>query len=231
MLRHTLRHANAIMTVSETSKQQIERFMGRHGLPFKEIVVTYEPCQYESIPQPGANSKENYVIHLASREPHKRTAHLVRWWHEAEQRGRKLPMLHLVGTVPEEAEPLLASSKSIAKRPFLDEEALQAAYQHARALILPSEIEGFGLPALEAYYLGTPVCYVKDTSVEEVLSVATHKGGFSLNDPESLFSALEEVMSMPTDEVRACGLKLRETYAAEKVAERMLSVFIMVKNR
>jgi glycosyltransferase involved in cell wall biosynthesis len=230
LLRHTLRHADHILTVSEASKAQIERFMERHGLPAKEIVVTYEPCQYESIPQPEPNEKEGYVIHLASREPHKRTTHLVRWWHEAEQSGRKLPMLHLVGTVPEEVEPLLASSKSIVKRPFLDEKALQAAYLHARALILPSEIEGFGLPALEAYYLSTPVCYVKDTSVEEVLSVATTKGGFSLDDPESLFSALEEVMSMPAEEVQACGLKLRETYAADKVAERMMAVFEKVKN-
>ena len=111
------------------------------------------------------------------------------------------------------------------------EEALQAAYQHARALILPSEIEGFGLPALEAYYLGTPVCFVKGTSVEEVLGVATDRGGFSLDDPESLFSALEDVMAMPAEQVHACGLKLRQTYAAENVAERMLKVFEEVKHR
>jgi glycosyltransferase involved in cell wall biosynthesis len=107
---------------------------------------------------------------------------------------------------------------------------LQAAYRGAQAVILPSEIEGFGLPALEAYYLGTPVCYVKGTSVEEVLAVATDKGGFALDDMESLFTALDEVMAMPPDEVSSCGFKLRETYAAEKVVERMLSVFHDVKN-
>jgi glycosyltransferase involved in cell wall biosynthesis len=95
----------------------------------------------------------------------------------------------------------------------------------ARALILPSEIEGFGLPALEAYYLGTPVCYVRNTSVEEILAVATSKGGFSLDSSESLHHALAEVMAMDHDEVRTCGLKLREFYTAEKVAKRMLSVF------
>jgi hypothetical protein len=30
---------------------------------------------------------------------------------------------------------------------------------------------------------------------------------------------------MPAEEVRECGLKLRETYAAAKVAERMIKVF------
>jgi glycosyltransferase involved in cell wall biosynthesis len=124
---------------------------------------------------------------------------------------------------------LLASSHSIVKRPFLEESALRAAYRAARALILPSEIEGFGLPALEAYYLGTPVCFVRGTSVEEVLGVATGKGGFALDDPASLVAALGEVMAMSAEEVRDCGLKLRETYAARKVAERMVEAFGKLK--
>lgn len=230
ILKHTLRHADYILTVSENSKSQIKNFMERHGIPRNDITVTYEPCVYEGLPQPDGPAKENYVIHLASCEPHKRTAHLIRWWHEAEREGRQLSTLHLIGSVPPEVEPLLTTARTIVKRPFLDDSALQAAYLHARALILPSEIEGFGLPALEAYYLGTPVCYVKGTSVEEVLSVATDKGGFALESADTLFAALDEVMAMSPEEVRECGLKLRDTYAAEKVAERMLAVFAMVKN-
>jgi glycosyltransferase involved in cell wall biosynthesis len=134
-------------------------------------------------------------------------------------------MLHLIGTVPEEVQALLTRSRTISKRPFLEDEALQAAYMGAKALILPSEIEGFGLPALESYYLGTPVCFVKDTSVEEILQVATHKGGFRLDSPESLFAALEEVMRINPAEVRRIGIKLRETYDSRKVARRMIDVF------
>ena len=231
MLKHTLLNADRIMTVSESSKAQIERFMARHSIRSKPIIVTYEPCLYESLEQPVEPRKENYVIHLASSEPHKRTAHLIRWWHDAEMMGRELPTLHLIGSVPEEVVSLLADSHSIVRRAFLSESALQAVYLEARALILPSEIEGFGLPALEAYYLGTPVCFVRGTSVEEVLGVATCKGGFSLDQPESLFSALAEVMRMSPGEVRECGLKLREVYAAEKVVERMMAVFHEVKDR
>ena len=231
MLRHTLRNADRILTVSQNSKDQIEAFMERHGITAKEITVTYEPCFYESIPQPVGGTKENFVIHLASCEPHKRTAHLIRWWLAAEARGQRLPTLHLIGNVPPVVMPLLASAKSIVKRPFLDEAALQDAYLKASALVLPSEIEGFGLPALEAYYLGTPVCYVEGTSVEEILSVATRKGGFNLQDPQSLFNALDEVMSMSADEVQACGIQLRQTYAAQKVAQRMIEVFEEVRGK
>lgn len=229
MLKHTLRGADRILTVSESSKAQIIAFMSRHRIPLKEVTVTYEPCMYESVPQPEDPAKENYVIHLASCEPHKSTAHLVRWWHDAEMASRPLPTLHLIGTIPKEVAPLLASSRSIVKRPFLEDAALQSAYRGAKALILPSVIEGFGLPALEAYYLGTPVCFVKGTSVEEILSVATAKGGFQLESPESLFEALSEVTDMRPAEVRECGIKLREAYAASKVAERMMKVFVDVK--
>ncbi|MEI7909898.1 MAG: glycosyltransferase [Verrucomicrobiota bacterium] len=231
MLKHTLRKADRLMTVSESSKQQIHGFMDRHGIARKEIVVTYEPCLYEKIPQPLDPSKGNYVIHLASCEPHKRTAHLIRWWHEQESVNRHLPELHLIGSVPPEVLPLLASSRGILKRPFLEDAALQAAYLGARALILPSEIEGFGLPALEAYYLGTPVCFVRGTSVEEILGVVTCKGGFSLADAASLFGALDEVMQMSSQEVRQCGLQLRSAYAAEKVAEKMVVVFEDARTR
>ena len=231
MLKHTLHKADRIMTVSESSKQQIHGFMDRHGIPRQEIAVTYEPCMYEQISQPEAPVKENYVIHLASCEPHKRTAHLIRWWHEAELQGRSLPVLHLIGSTPPAVMSLVASSKRILKRPFLEDSALQVAYLGARSLILPSEIEGFGLPALEAYYLGTPVCFVRGTSVEEVLGAATSKGGFSLADPVSLFEALDEVMQMSAQEVRHCGLKLRATYAAQRVAERMVTVFQEVRSR
>lgn len=225
MLQHTLRSADRILTVSETSRQQILEFMLRHGIPSREIKVTYEPCAYEQLPQPVNPCKENYVLHLASVEPHKRTAHLIRWWREAESRIPELPPLHLIGSVPSEVLPLLSRSRKIVKRPFLDDAALQDAYRNAHALILPSEIEGFGLPALEAYYLGTPVCFVRGTSVEEILGVATSRGGFSLDDMDSLFSALDDVMRMDPEEVRQCGLKLRDAYACEKVAAKMAEVF------
>ena len=224
VLRHTLSNADAIMTVSESSRRQIEAFMVRHGIALRPIHVTFESCVYENVPQPEAPEKGDYVIHLASREPHKRTAQLVRWWVDHPRRANGL-RLHLIGKVPDEVAGLAGTCERIVVRPFLDEPVLQEAISRARALAFPSEIEGFGLPAIEAYYLGTPVCHTRATSVEEVLAVATTKGAFIQDDADSFFNSLDEVIAMPAEEVRACGLKLRETYATAKVAERMLEVF------
>lgn len=229
-LKHTLERADRVMTVSRSSLQQIETFMRRHGIPEREITVTYEPCHYEEVPQPIDPVKEDFVMHLASCEPHKRTAHLVRWWIEAENEGIPLPLLHIIGKAPAEIGESIARSKRILRRPFLDDAQLQETYRSARALILPSEIEGFGLPALEAYYMGTPVCYANATSVEEILEPATRKGGFSLDDRSSLLRALDEVLAMTPAEVRECGLALRRVYSSQTVAQRMIEVFEEMRN-
>jgi len=233
MLRNTLVHASAIMTVSTHAKSQIEEFIRRHGLPEREIHVTYEPCLYEKIPQPVAPSKADYVLHLGSREPHKRTAWLIRLWSEwsASDRGDKLPNLHVIGRIPEEIAEIADHCPSIVHLPFLDNQALISQFKAAKALIFPSEVEGFGLPAIEAYYLGTPVCYVRETSVDEVLKVATTKGGFDLEQPDTLRTALEELLSMSQSEVHSCGLVLRETYHSSKVVDKMIEVFDqLIKN-
>lgn len=221
VLKHTLRNAGKILTVSENSKGQITDFMRRHAIPIKEIIVTYEPCTYEALPQPEAAEKGNHVMHLASLEPHKRTAHLIRWWNELSSRGIALPTLKLIGSIPPDVQSIVESSGYMHNIPFLNDAALRAAYASSRAVIIPSEIEGFGLPALEAYYSGTPVCFVKGTSVEEILSVTTTLGAFGLEDIESLSKSLDEVLSMSASEVRRHGLKLRDTYSVEKVTARI----------
>jgi glycosyltransferase involved in cell wall biosynthesis len=225
ILTFTLKHADAIFTVSEISKKNIRSFMLRQGLPEKEILVTYEPCFYEQTPQPEDPPKKDYVVHLASREPHKHTHKLVRWWIARSESGGTPPLLTLVGQVPLESEELIAAHPFIRRHNFLNDDELQTVIREARALILPSEIEGFGLPAIEAYYLGTPVCFVKGTSVEEILGESTSVGAFQLAEPDSLWDALDQVLAMPAPDVRRIGLELRERFAAAKVVDRMIEGF------
>ncbi len=227
MLKNTLIHASEIMTVSNHAKSQIEDFIDRHHLPKRHIHVTYEPCLYESIPQPRSSEKSDYVMHLSSVEPHKRTKWLIDQWILRSKTGHKqhLPKLHVIGRIPEDILSSVEKCDWIVHLPFLEDNELIRQYASAKALMLPSEIEGFGLPALEAYYLGTPTCFVKDTSVEEILVPATTKGGFHLDQPDSLWGALHEVLSMSEAEVYDCGIILRETYHTSKIANAMVAVF------
>ncbi len=225
MLKSTLTQADGIFTVSENSKQQILAFMDRHGIAEKEILVTYEPCIYEKFPQPTEVTKEDYAVHLASREPHKRTEDLIRWWAGEAERHSALPQLHLIGLAPEAVSTMVRENGIFIELPFLSDESLRDVVSHAKALILPSEIEGFGLPAIEAYYLGTPVCFNLGTSIEEILSDATSAGGFTLDDMDSLRNALKEVLAMRSDEIHHIGMNLRKRYASERIVGRMVDGF------
>lgn len=225
MLKHTVAQAEGIFTVSQTAKQQILDFMKCHGLSEREIIVTYEPCVYEEIEQPTDPEKGNTVVHLASREPHKRTHDLICWWAERSGHNSKLPILELIGRIPPASEAIVSTHPCFRRHDFLPDEDLKIILGKARALILPSEIEGFGLPALEAYYLGTPVCFAGGTSIEEILEESTALGSFQLDSPESIWPALEQVLAMPAAEVRRIGLELRERFAAKKVVEMMLTSF------
>lgn len=236
MLRNTLRQASAVLTVSEHAKGQILDFIKRHKLEEKEIFVTYEPCLYEDILQPVNPAKAGYVLHLGSNEPHKRTAWLIRLWARwtVERRilqGMELPKLHIVGSIPGEVRDLANQTPSIVYLPFLEDQALQSQFTAASALILPSEIEGFGLPALEAYYMGTPVCFQLGTSVEEILGSAAQKGGFEFNDEEGLFGALDQILTLSPSEIRSYGLMLRDTYHSSRIVDRMMGVFRHVANQ
>ena len=224
MLRGTLRRADVILTVSESSARAIREFMEEKGMPAKVVVVTHEPCFYEDVPQPEAPEKGDYVLHFASREPHKRTHWLMNWW-QAESERRELPLLHLIGSMPPDASALAWENPLFHRHGYVEDDELVGLISGARAVILPSEIEGFGLPALEAYYLGTPVCFTSGIAVEEVLAPATSKGGFLHEGSPGLGEALEEVMAMSPEEIRECGLRLRKEYAASKVAEKMMEVF------
>jgi glycosyltransferase involved in cell wall biosynthesis len=51
---------------------------------------------------------------------------------------------------------------------YLTEEDLQQVYRHAKAVLVPSVIEGFGIPLLEAMASGTPVISSNATSLPEV---------------------------------------------------------------
>jgi len=63
----------------------------------------------------------------------------------------------------------LKNEHSIKYLGYVSDEELVTLYKHAKAFIFPSKYEGFGLPPLEAMYMGTPVIASKSASIPEIL--------------------------------------------------------------
>lgn len=71
----------------------------------------------------------------------------------------------------------------------LDDTGLQYAYQHAKALVFPSFVEGFGLPIVEAMQRGLPVMASDIPVFKEIGSEFI--AYFNLNDPNSLSTLIK----------------------------------------
>jgi glycosyltransferase involved in cell wall biosynthesis len=89
-------------------------------------------------------------------------------------------------------------------------------------------MEGFGLPAIEAYFLNTPVCYVADTAVAEVLSLDAKVGQYEMNDFDSFAQALNEVLSLSPASIAASRARLLERYSKKRYLQAVNEVLMAI---
>lgn len=223
LLRYSVARFDLIITVSEFSKHQILRFCDRHRIKPPPVCVSYEGSQF-ALQDPVASSKrEDYVVHLASPQPHKRTNWLLQHWTLLQSQRADLPRLWLIGSVDAAGSALLAKTHAVSLTPPLSAEKLREIIAQARALLLPSEIEGFGLAAIEAYQLGTPVLYARGTAVEEILGGGT-AGGFVF-EQDSFGAAVKAVLDCGSEEIAVKGREMAKKYSWAHCVDRTLEAY------
>lgn len=156
LLRQQLRQRCALLlTVSEASALALRDWLGPGG---PAIAVTRPGVEPAYQPAEGATA-DDYALFVGNAKPHKAFALAL---HATEALG--LP-LRSVG-VPHSG---LFHHQALRAVPEADMPAL---YQQARLLLLPSQLEGFGLPGLEALACGTPVLAADLPVLREVLGPA-----------------------------------------------------------
>jgi glycosyltransferase involved in cell wall biosynthesis len=213
-----------VLTVSQASALQLRQFCDRYQIKHPDIEVTYEGSFWESR-RGEAFQKKNYALHLSSPAPHKGTNRLLNHWKVLQQRGLELPELMLVGRLDEVGQSLYDQLKNVSQIPPLEFEKLQQTVGEAAVLLLPSEIEGFGLPALEAYYVGTPVCFAAGTSVSEVVDPMGHGGCYSIDDVDAFSESLDWARGLSPETTHAIGATMHERFSLAKVSDRIVNSF------
>ena len=108
---------------------------------------------------------------------------------------------------------------------FVDDDDLPALYSAARALVIPSLYEGFGLPILEAMACGTPVITSSLSSMPEVAGAAG-----VLVDPLDISAIEAAVMRIESDShYRAflidAGYQQARQFTWEKSARQLKSIY------
>ncbi|QDT02541.1 D-inositol-3-phosphate glycosyltransferase [Rubripirellula lacrimiformis] len=230
LTKRSLRQLSYVMTISDHAADQLRQFCQRHDITPPPIEVTYEGSSWESL-RGHRNAKDDCVTHLASPAPHKGTNRLLTFWHTLQQRGHDLPRLELIGKLDNAGQQILASLRGVTQYPPKSMTELQAAVGRSTALLLPSEIEGFGLPALEAYYVGTPTCYVRGTSVGEVVGEQGRAGEFDLEDVDDFAAALAWALSVNSATVTSISDEMHSRFSNTIIANRVIDAFHRAANR
>jgi glycosyltransferase involved in cell wall biosynthesis len=98
------------------------------------------------------------------------------------------------------------------------DEELSHLYRESCALVFPSEVEGFGLPTLEAMALGVPVIAANNEINREVSGDAPFY--FELNDEKDLAKVMRDLCSNQTLRAEKVGLGTRicESYSWYRTA-------------
>jgi len=160
-----LRHASRILVNSGYTAAELVAFAAREGVAPPPIQAVHLGLEPTFLAPPAAPTPRPYFVHVGTIEARKNLAFLLTLWRRlAEGLGDQAPQLVLVGRYGWENEAVLDHlQRSPALRGLvhqasdLPDSALATLMASARALIAPSSVEGFDLPAVEASALGVPL--------------------------------------------------------------------------
>jgi len=225
-----LRKASHIIAVSETTKREI---MDHFRIPSAKITVTYEgvDAYMKKIPKgtkPLISSP--YFLYVGNAYPHKNVETLVSAFGQyiAARPKDTLPKLVLVGNDDffyrrlKESVRAMNLTDSVVFFGAAKDDELVNLYTYAKALVTPSYMEGFGLPALEALSLGCTVLASDIPIFHEILGdSATY---FTASDAAGLARLLGEVQSPSATKILA-DITQVGSYSWRRMAKETLAIY------
>ena len=231
-VRMALAQADTVLTVSQYSKQCIERMF---HLPAQRISVLYEAASPRFRRLTTESAQEPFLLYVGGISPNKNLATLIRAFHRLKTHKGVVKLI-LVGdfkgdnfkscyTDLQRLVTELDLERDVHFAGYVPDEELIALYNRARAFVMPSFDEGFGLPAVEAMACGTPVIVSSGNSLSEV----TGDAGLVVDphDEAGLAEAMDRVLSNPDFAAALSQKSLARAagFSWENAAATLLDVF------
>jgi glycosyltransferase involved in cell wall biosynthesis len=176
-MRNVLASATGVIGNSHATLADLRRFAGEFGVAVPSHVAAWIAGQNAPIDAAAAPAiRQPYFLVLGTIEERKNHILLLRiWCGLVASLGDGAPRLVVVGQRGWKAEAalgLLAEKGALADHVVefghCRDDELARLIRHARALLIPSLAEGFGLPLIEALQLGTPVLANRLPAFEEI---------------------------------------------------------------
>jgi glycosyltransferase involved in cell wall biosynthesis len=235
--------ADALITVSDYSRQGI---LKRFGVAPQRVFVVGEaadpvfrrlphPLPKLNLPGAGLDGSHRMVVYLGGFSPHKNLEALLAAFRRIATRNDFGDVMLLMvgdtsgdafhtyfGTIAAQVEALGLAGRVIFTG-YLEDEEVVTLLNLASALVLPSLMEGFGLPAVEAAACGCPVIATKASPLAQLLP-----GGGLFVDPceTEIARALETLLNSKEMqlEMRAHGMAAAQRLTWEEAARQMIGV-------
>lgn len=217
-----VRRAAAVLTVSEHVRAAL---LERFRLAPERVRVIGNGCDHlEPLPRvPVTPEEPGYLLHVGHLEPRKNLELLVR----ALAADRELPPALLAGAAKrgeDERLRALAAELGVSDRlhlagPFEDAQLAQL-YARAACVVLPSRLEGFGIPAIEAQLAGVPLAVARAAALPEVAGLDSgHAESFDPDDPIECASAVRRALGRSQTALDAARQQARD-WTWDRAAER-----------
>jgi glycosyltransferase involved in cell wall biosynthesis len=211
--------AAGFVTVTEAARGEIVAALGCDPALVTNLGMPVDVEGAAATPRLGLRPG-HYLLHCGTIEPRKNIARLVEA-HRAS--GLAMPLV-LAGPDGPQAETLDFAGAHVIRTGYLPRADVLRLIADARALVMPSLAEGFGLPVAEAMMLGTPVL----TSDRGALAEVAGEAGLTVEvtDTAALAAAMTRlaVDDELCEELRRRGTVQARAYDLDAFAAR-LAVF------
>jgi glycosyltransferase involved in cell wall biosynthesis len=232
------RRATRVLTVSESSKRDILRFV---DIKPEKIDVIYNAYDLRFTVEPREEDvsrvreryqlQDEFVFYAGNVKPHKNLERLIEAFHLVRRRGLDHLRLVLIG---DEISRYAALRRAVHRHQlhqyvrflgYLPEETLAVMYRLAGVFVFPSLYEGFGLPPLEAMASGTAVVTSNVSSLPEVAGDAA-----VLVDPYDPNAIANGIYKVLTDsefrrDLRARGVARARQFSWEQSVRRVREIY------
>lgn len=241
-----IRQAQVILTVSEYSKHQIIKNLNisksRVRLISEAPSKVFRPLTHnrkmtEALGRYQLNPEQRFLLYVGGVSPHKNLENLIEAYYTLIHcSGYSDIKLIIIGDYENDSfyscYPVLKQrieqlnlEKMVAFTGFIPDRELVYFYNAASLLVLPSLLEGFGLPAIEAMACNTPVAASNTGSLPEIIGEAGCF--FNPHSPSDMFNVIQNILSNDTlsAKMRERGLDRAKKFSWQKASREMLSLF------
>jgi glycosyltransferase involved in cell wall biosynthesis len=201
--------SEAVLAISQSTREDVLAFYRLPEWKVRVVFAGYDEHRFSPARHDSTDGAAPYALYVGNVMPHKNVLRLVEAF--ATLARRRDVRLMLVGSGrPRHVDTVravlerLGIGASVDWRPYATVDELVRLYRGARMLVMPSLLEGFGLPVLEAMGCGVPVVTSNVSSLPEVVGDAA-----LLVDPTDVVSIAGGMERLFADDALARELRQR----------------------